>query len=96
MNQNKSTLPVTCPSCSAGLAVQSLICPNCETTVTGMYDLPELLLLTQDELTFIFQFVRNSGSLKEMSKEMGLSYPTIRNYLNDLIDKLNELNHEGE
>jgi len=61
-----------------------------------MYDLPELLLLTQDELTFIFQFVRNSGSLKEMSKEMGLSYPTIRNYLNDLIDKLNELNHEGE
>jgi len=61
-----------------------------------MFDLPELLMLNKDELTFIFQFVKNSGSLKEMSKEMGLSYPTIRNYLNDLIDKLNQLDHERE
>jgi len=94
MNQKKSTLPVTCPSCSSGLAVQSLICPNCATTVNGMFDLPELLMLSKDELSFIFQFVKNSGSLKEMSNEMGLSYPTIRNYLNDLIDKLNQLEHE--
>lgn len=85
-----------CPSCASGLAVRSLVCPDCETTVTGLYDLPELLSLSEEELTFIFQFVRNSGSLKEMSKEMDLSYPTIRNYLNDLIEKLNQLNHERE
>ena len=96
MNQKKSTLPVKCPSCSSGLAVQTLVCTDCETTVTGLYDLPLLLSLSEEELKFIYQFVKNSGSLKEMSKEMGLSYPTIRNYLNDLIDKLNRLNNERE
>jgi hypothetical protein len=94
MNNKNSTLPVVCPSCSSRLAVQSLICPDCDTTVSGLYDLPELLSLSKEELTFIFQFVRNSGSLKEMSKVMGLSYPTIRNYLNDLIEKLDQLDHE--
>lgn len=96
MNQRISKLPVKCPSCASGLAVQSLVCPDCETTVTGLYNLPVLLHLSDEELTFIFQFVKNSGSLKEMSKEMGLSYPTIRNYLNDLIEKLSQLEHERE
>jgi len=96
METKKSALPVTCPSCSSRLAVQSLVCSDCNTIVTGLYDVPALLSLSEEELTFILKFVRNSGSLKEMSKEMGLSYPTIRNYLNDLIKKLNQLDHDKE
>ena len=53
-------------------------------------------MLEKEELEFVLRFVLNSGSLKNMSAEMGLSYPTIRNYLDDIITKLNTLeNHES-
>jgi len=91
MENKLSKLPVKCPSCGSGLSVQMLTCLSCETTVNGRYDLPVLLMLEKEELEFILRFVLNSGSLKEMSKEMALSYPTIRNYLDDLIEKLQRL-----
>lgn len=87
-------LPIHCPSCGSGLQVQTLSCPDCDTEVKGKYALPVLLRLEEDELDFILSFIKSSGSLKQMSKEMGLSYPTVRNYLNDLIEKLNTLNDE--
>jgi hypothetical protein len=93
MEAKLSKLPVKCPSCGSGLSVQSLACSGCDTVVTGRYDLPVLLMLDKEELEFILRFVMNSGSLKEMSNEMGLSYPTIRNYLDDLIDKLQTLDY---
>lgn len=87
-------LPIECPSCRSALRVEKLYCDNCETTVSGLYDLPVLLQLDQEEVDFILSFVKKSGSLKEMSKEMGLSYPSVRNYLNDLIQKINKLEDE--
>lgn len=95
MEKQYSQLPTACPSCGEGLYVESLSCKNCETSVSGGYKLPELLLLEKQELEFIHSFVKNSGSLKEMAKEMGLSYPSVRNYLNDLIEKLNRLEDES-
>lgn len=82
-------LPCYCPSCMKQLNVKSLKCENCQTEVIGNYKLPILARLTQSEQDFILKFVRSSGSLKEMAKELDLSYPTVRNLLNDLIDKLN-------
>lgn len=83
-------LPTSCPSCSALLAVSRLTCPQCHTQVDGQFDLHELLRLSPDELAFIVAFVRASGSLKQMAKLKGQSYPTIRNQLNEIIAKLNE------
>ncbi len=81
-------LPCKCPSCSTRLQVKSLMCENCGTEVTGKYDLPELLLLSKEELQFILNFVKHSGSLKEMSSILNLSYPTVRNLLNEIITKI--------
>lgn len=81
-------LPCYCPSCQAQLKVKSLKCDNCQTEVTGNYELPALILLTADEQDFILKFVKHSGSLKEMAKELNLSYPTVRNLLNDIIAKI--------
>ncbi|WP_218054577.1 DUF2089 family protein [Anaerophaga thermohalophila] len=61
-------------------------------TITGSFSLPVFLKLTPKEQEFIMTFVRNSGSLKQMSKALKLSYPTVRNMLDDLIEKLNRLN----
>ena len=96
MSKQTNQLPVSCPSCGGGLKVKSLSCPDCDTVVQGYYELPVLLMLNEDELGFILSFVKKSGSLKEMAKEMGLSYPSVRNYLNDLIDKINRLEDESD
>jgi hypothetical protein len=60
----------------------------------GQFELPPLLGLSAAELEFVVRFVRASGSLKEMAKLEGLSYPTIRSRLNDLIARLDAL-HTG-
>lgn len=81
-------LPCQCPSCRAQLKVRSLRCESCETEVTGLYDLPLLARLEADDQSFILQFVRSSGSLKEMARHLGLSYPTVRNRLDDVIGRI--------
>lgn len=83
-------LPCQCPSCQSRLKVKSLRCESCQTEVTGLYSLPLLAQLSVDEQEFVLKFVKSSGSLKEMAKELSLSYPTVRNLLNDIILKLEE------
>ena len=83
-------LPVNCPSCNASLRVSTLKCESCQTKVEGSFDLPMLAALPPDVQAFIIGFVRNSGSLKKMAKEMSLSYPTVRNRLDEVIELLNE------
>jgi len=56
--------------------------------VNGSYDLPVLALLSDTDQQFILRFVKNSGSLKEMASELKFSYPTVRNMLNEIIQKI--------
>ena len=81
-------LPCVCPSCQSQLKVKSLKCDNCQTEVSGLYELPTLARLSPDDQQFILQFVKYSGSLKDMAKYLNLSYPTVRNRLDDIIDRL--------
>jgi hypothetical protein len=50
------------------------------------YDLPLYLKLNREEQDFILEFI-SSGSIKEMAKQAGNSYPTMRNKMDDLIEK---------
>ena len=87
MNKQRK-LPDSCPSCNETLEVTSLGCSHCGTTVSGHFQLPLLARLTIEEQKFITEFVKNSGSLKIMAQQLGLSYPTVRNLLDDIISKL--------
>jgi hypothetical protein len=84
------SLPTTCPSCSGKLAVKRLHCEKCETEVEGFYSLPVLAGLSQDDQEFILAFIKTSGSLKEMADILRVSYPTVRNRLDDVIVKLKQ------
>lgn len=84
----QKNLPHNCPSCMASLNVKSLVCEQCSTEVTGLFTLPLLASLTKDEQDFIIEFVKSSGSLKIMAQKLGLSYPTVRNLLDDIILKI--------
>lgn len=88
-------LPTKCPSCGKELVVKRLGCKACLTDVEGVYDLPSLASLSSDDQEFILQFVKASGSLKEMAKLLGVSYPTVRNRLDDVIEALNRSETQG-
>jgi hypothetical protein len=83
-------LPTTCPSCNGKLAVKRLRCERCETEVEGLYALPALIALSQEDQDFIIEFIKASGSLKEMAVLLGVSYPTVRNRLDEVIAKLKQ------
>ena len=91
----KKVLPTVCPSCGGHTQVHSLHCNECGTTITGAYNIPPIMQLNAEEQLFIANFVKCSGSLKQMANDMGLSYPTVRNLLDDIIEQLIKLeNHE--
>lgn len=81
-------LPLQCPGCNTPLKVSKLYCESCRTEVSGSFELPLLTHLNEKEQTFVIDFVKAGGSLKEMARNMNLSYPTVRNLLDDLIEKL--------
>ncbi len=81
-------LPTTCPACNNQVKVKSLICEQCDTEIQGQYELPPLTSLCSDDQAFILDFIKASGSLKEMAKLLGLSYPTVRNRLDEIIERV--------
>lgn len=87
----KKKLPFLCPGCSAELKVQSLSCSQCDTVVSGTFSLPILSQLSEEEQLFILDFVKSSGSLKLMAEKLKLSYPSVRNRLDEIINQLENL-----
>jgi hypothetical protein len=87
-------MPLNCPSCSSQLGISKMNCPACGTEVSGNYDIPLLMRLSPREVEFVETFVLASGSLKEMARLMGASYPTVRNLLDEIIDKITKLKNE--
>jgi len=83
-----STLPIKCPSCQNALVVSQLSCEHCQTRISGKYALPAFMRLPKEDQEFIFQFVMSGGSLKKMAAQIEKSYPTVRNLLDDIIEKL--------
>lgn len=90
MNNVTKKLPYVCPACEAALKVTSLGCEACGTAVSGKFDLPVLAKISPEDQQFILSFIKSSGSLKEMAQKLNLSYPTVRNMLDDLISKISK------
>lgn len=91
MTEIKIRLPLQCPACDSPLRVGRLFCSQCNTEVCGNFELPALARLTEKEQQFVIDFIKSSGSLKDMAKNLGVSYPTVRNVLDDLIEKLTNI-----
>ncbi len=81
-------MPTSCPSCDGRLSVKRLRCDHCETEVEGQYALPALASVSPEDQEFIVEFIKSSGSLKEMAGILKVSYPTVRNRLDEVIKKL--------
>ena len=87
-------IPTNCPACGTGLQVNKMVCQGCDTGIDGLFELPPLARLSAEDQEFIMKFVKASGSLKEMARLLRLSYPTVRNRLNDIIERCSSLGSE--
>ena len=56
--------------------------------VVGSFELPHLARLTMEDQIFVMAFVRSHGSIKEMERLFGISYPTVKNRLNAISARL--------
>ncbi len=77
-----------CPSCGGPLVVTELGCPSCQTQVRSRYSPCPFCALTADQLVFVRLFVQVRGNLREMEKELGISYPTVRGKLEEIAQRL--------
>jgi hypothetical protein len=77
-----------CPVCKSELTVTRLHCQSCDTTVEGRFAPGHFANLTPEQIEFIVTFVRCEGKINRMEQEIGLSYPTIRNRLQEVIRAL--------
>ncbi len=82
--------PSTCPTCGHQLDVRELHCSQCDTTVRGRWESNVFGRLTEDQQTFLRIFVRSRGNLSEVERTLGVSYPTVRAKLEEVIALLEE------
>jgi len=81
--------PVTrCPSCAGNLDIRELACPRCDIAVRGQFSRCEFCDLPEEQLSFLRLFISRRGNLREVERELGLSYPTVRSRLDDLLRAL--------
>lgn len=77
-----------CPVCSKQLRITRLQCTHCHTTIENEFELSNFATLSKEQLSFIETFLKCRGNIKEVEKELGISYPTVRGKLDDIISSL--------
>lgn len=78
-------MPGKCPVCGDELYVEKLACGQCGTSIKGMFLPQRLTQLSRDQWDFVELFIRSEGKLNRVQEELNLSYPTVRNRLNEVI-----------
>jgi hypothetical protein len=81
-------MPGSCPVCGNVLEVSRLNCRQCGTTLEGNFMLGRLSRLSAEQIHFVETFIRCEGTIKRVEKELGVSYPTVRARLKDVIRSL--------
>ena len=81
-------MPGNCPVCGDTLEVTRLHCRHCGTSLEGSFALGRLSRLSAEQLNFVETFIRCEGTIKRVEKELGISYPTVRGRLKEVIRAL--------
>jgi hypothetical protein len=86
-----------CPVCGDTLSVTRLHCRNCDSALEGQFSLGRFYQLSPQQLAFVETFIRCEGKLTRLQDELGMSYPTARARLTDVIRALGyEVKEEEE
>ena len=77
-----------CPICDGDLQATRLECVSCHGAVEGAFDLGNLLRLNREQLQFVEILVKNRGNINKVADELGVSYTTARNRMDDIVGAL--------
>lgn len=78
----------TCPVCSGELTITRLHCRSCGTALEGEFGVGRFGRLDREQMRILESFLRSRGNLKEMERELGISYPTVRGRVDSLVRAL--------
>ncbi len=84
---NKLNLPSSCPLCREPIEVTRVKCGGCGSEINGSFKTSGLTALPVEYQKFITVFLRQRGNIKQVEKELGISYPTI----NKMLDSINNI-----
>jgi hypothetical protein len=78
----------TCPVCADELTITRLHCRSCGTALEGEFGVGRFGRLDREQMALLESFLRSRGNLKEMERELGISYPTVRGRVDALVRAL--------
>ena len=78
----------TCPVCQGELTVTRLHCRSCGTALEGEFGVGRFGRLSREQLSLLESFLRSRGNLKDLERELGISYPTVRGRIEALLRAL--------
>ncbi|MFZ5899568.1 MAG: DUF2089 domain-containing protein [Bacillota bacterium] len=84
----KYRMPHRCPVCGHELLISSLTCNHCQTLLKGNFTSCKFCKLPVEQQEFIGVFIKCRGNIKDVERELGISYPTVRNRLDGVIESL--------
>jgi len=88
MNSSRDWQELTQISQGKRIVVERVLLVDKGIAIEGNFELPQLARLSADDQIFITAFVRSHGSIKEMERIFGVSYPTIKSRLTRIADSL--------
>ncbi len=86
----------TCPVCEGELAITRLHCRSCGTALEGEFGVGRFGRLSREQLALLESFLRSRGNLKDMERELGISYPTVRGRVDALVRALGLADGDAE
>lgn len=87
--------PGLCPICGEKLHVTKLHCHRCSTSIEGDFEPCRFCSLTNEQKAFLEVFVKSRGNIKEVERELGISYPTVRSRLDNVLEAMGFKVDEG-
>lgn len=88
MEKNTFHAPAQCPVCGESMVVTKLRCSHCGTELSGEFSPCRFCRLEEKHLQFVETFLRCRGSIKEVERALGVSYPTVKNMLDAALSAL--------
>lgn len=85
-----------CPNCSRDMTVTRLVCNECNVRIEAVFELPALTRLSPEDQLFVTAFVHSHGSIKQMERFFGISYPTVKNRLAAISSQLDPIDQLGD
>jgi len=74
-----------CPYCGGDFVIKEVECESCKTRIKGNFRVNRFHMFSPEDLYFIEVFLKNEGNIKLMEKDLGVSYPTVKSRLKNIV-----------